>query len=184
MEKMKFEYSFDEESWLCGYDVYQRLYRKKKLYIYTAVFAVLSLLFLQQVIMDAGYGVGWICLAVSLGVIAITWLSYFTERKNLKTALSALAGDRYVFTLFNDRFTVKTILSEKDSKYLEEDENGEKINLPEIPETVVYTDDKSLKAYENDMIFAVFTESMQCIIPKKTLPPKHFAGLKTSFTTN
>lgn len=81
MEKTSFEFSFDKDVWLKGYEIYNRLYRKRKKIIYTAVFGVLAILFLQQIIMNPSYGVGWVCMAISLGVVAAVWLNPLFERK-------------------------------------------------------------------------------------------------------
>lgn len=169
MEKTSFEFSFDKDVWLKGYEIYNRLYRKRKKIIYTAVFGVLALLFLQQIIMNPSYGVGWVCMAISLGVVAAVWLNPLFERKKIEPALDALKDDKYSVSIYDNKYTVKTILPESDNEFLEVDENGERIPLEPIPETSVSFEDKDFKAVITDELIGMFTANTQCIIPKKCL---------------
>lgn len=169
MEKLSFEFSFDKEIWLKGYEIYNRLFRRHKKILYTAVFGVLALLFLQQIIMNPSYGVGWVCMAISLGVITAVWLNPLFERKKLNPALDALKDDKYLLSFYVDKYTVKTILPESDNEFLDVNENGEKVPLEPIPQTTVSFSDKDFKAVVTDDLIGMFTPGTQCIIPKKCL---------------
>ncbi|MCD8005448.1 MAG: hypothetical protein LUF29_00510, partial [Oscillospiraceae bacterium] len=178
------EYGFDQESWLEGYDTYYKLYRRRRTIIFVALFLVLALLFVQQVVMDPSYGVGWMCLAICLAVAVVYALSPWYERKNVIKALPAIENDRYVMKIYPEKITIRTILPEDDSEYLEPDESGNLKPYPEIPETVIDLTDKTLKTAETDKMFGIFTKYTQCIIPKKDVSEEELERLKQCVMRN
>ncbi|MCD7771051.1 MAG: hypothetical protein LUH23_03050 [Oscillospiraceae bacterium] len=172
------EYGFNQESWLEGYDMYYKLYKRKRTILFVVLFLVLGLLFVQQVVMDPTYGVGWMCLAICLAVAVVYALSPWYERKNVQKALPAIENDRYILKIYPEKITVRTILPEDDSQYLEPDESGNLKPYPEIPETVIDLSDKTLKTAETDKMFAVYTKYTQCIIPKGDLSEEELERLR------
>ncbi len=175
------EYGFNQESWLQGYDMYYKLYRRKRTILFVVLFLVLGLLFVQQVVMDPSYGVGWMCLAICLAVAVVYALSPWYERKNVIKALPAIENDRYILKIYLEKITIRTILPEDDSQYLEPDESGNLKPYPEIPETVIDLSDKTLKTAETDKMFAVYTKYTQSIIPKSDLSEEELCVLRTKF---
>ncbi len=176
------EYGFEQESWLEGYDMYYKLYRKRRTIIFAVIFLVLALLFVQQVAVDPTYGVGWMCLVICVAIAVVYLISPVIEKKNVKNALPAIENDRYVVRIYPEKVTVKTILPEDDEKYLEPDETGELKPYPEIPETVIDLSDKTLKTAETDKMFAIYTKYTQCIITKKDLSEDEIEKLREKFT--
>ncbi len=172
------EYGFHQESWLEGYDMYYKLYRRKRTILFVVLFLVLGLLFVQQVVMDPTYGVGWMCLAICFAVAVVYALSPWYERKNVIKALPAIENDRYVLKIYPEKITIRTIISEDDSQYLEPDESGNLKPYPTIPETVIDLSDKTLKTAETEKMFAVFTKYTQSIIPKEDLSEEELERLR------
>ncbi len=172
------EYGFEQESWLEGYDMYYKLYRRRRTIAFVVLFLVLALLFVQQVVLDPSYGVGWMCLAICLAVAVVYALSPWYERKNVIKALPAIENDRYVMKIYPNKITIRTIIPEEDSQYLEPDESGNLKPYPEIPETVIDLTDKTLKTAETDMMFAVYTKYTQSIIPKGDLREEEIERLR------
>ncbi len=175
------EYGFEQESWLEGYDMYYKLYRKRRTIIFAVIFLVLALLFVQQVAVDPTYGVGWMCLVICVAIAVVYLISPVIEKKNVKNALPAIENDRYVVRIYPEKVTVKTILPADDEKYLEPDETGELKPYPEIPETVIDLSDKTLKTAETDKMFAIYTKYTQCIITKKDLSEDEIKMLREKF---
>ncbi|MCD7846441.1 MAG: hypothetical protein LUG49_00170 [Oscillospiraceae bacterium] len=172
------EYGFDEESWLEGYDAYYKLYRRRRTIGFVVLFLVLALLFVQQVVMDPTYGVGWTCLAICLAIALVYALAPAYEKRNVRRALPAIQNDRYVLKIYPNKITVRTILPEEDSQYLEPDEFGNLKPYPEIPETTIDLTDKTLKTAETDKMFAVYTKYTQCIIPKGNISEEQLERLR------
>ncbi|MCD7731981.1 MAG: hypothetical protein LUH56_00870 [Oscillospiraceae bacterium] len=172
------EYGFDEESWLEGYDMYYKLYRRKRTICFVVLFLVLAALFVQQVVLDPTYGVGWTCLAICLAIALVYALAPAYEKRNVKRALPAIENDRHVLKIYPEKITVRTILPEDDAQYLEPDESGNLMPYPEIPETVIDLTDKTLKTAETDKMFAVYTKYTQSIIPKADLSEEELERLK------
>lgn len=170
IERLNFEFSHNSEYWLDGYNEYYKLFQRKKTIILTVAFGVLSLLFLQQVIFDSSYGLGWVCLAISVSMMLITLLSPVFEKKNIeRNALDVIKDDRYIFRIYDDRYSVETIIPESDKKYLEADKDGNEVPYPVIKPTVTPLSEKSLKAIEKDGYFGFFSKFSFCVIPKSDL---------------
>lgn len=180
MEKLRFEFSHNNDIWIKGYDIFNRLYRRKKKIIYTVMFAVLAALFSEQIIRDPGYGVGWVCFAICLAVITVTWISPMIERKNVCEAVKELDGYRYLFTLFDDKFSVETIImpSDNDGGEAENANDGE---LSDIAPTECMLSEKSIKAVETDEMIAIFSDRTQCIIPKSDISESDAEDLRSIF---
>jgi len=172
------EYGFDEESWLEGYDAYYKLYRRRRTIIFVVLFLVLAALFVQQVVLDPTYGVGWTCLAICLAIVLVYALAPAYEKRNVRRALPAIQNDRYVLKIYPNKITVRTIFPEEDSQYLEPDESGALKPYPEIPETTIDLSDKTLKTAETEKMFAVFTKYTQCIVTKGDLREEELERLK------
>lgn len=178
-EKYNFEFSHNSEYWLDGYSEYVKLFRRKKTIILTSAFGVLSLLFLQQVIMDSSYGMGWVCFAISVSMMLITLLSPVMEKKNIdRNALDVIKDDRYIFRIYDDKYSVETILPESDKEYLETDKEGNEISYPDIPPTVTPLSEKSLKVIEKEGYFGFFSKISYCVIPKADLSGEDIKALK------
>lgn len=178
-EKYSFEFSHSSEYWLDGYKEYVRIFRRKKTIILSIAFGVLSLLFLQQVVIDSSYGLGWMCLAISVSMMLMTLLSPVFERKNIgRDALSVIKDDRYIFRIFDDKYSVETILPNSDNEYLDTDDDGNKIPLPEISPTITPLSEKSLKVLEKDGYFGFFSKISYCVIPKADLKDEDIKILK------
>ncbi|MBQ8623276.1 MAG: hypothetical protein IJ424_02725 [Oscillospiraceae bacterium] len=166
--KLNLEYKITKEDWLSGYDLYFNLFTKKTTYIKAAIFVVPLILFIEQVIRDPKFTVGWVCIAACVMMIVSAFISNKLERKNIANALDAIKDDIYILNLFDDRLTVKTIVNESPEN-LEYDENGELKPLPEIPESVCEFSEKTLKVYETEKIIGLFSRRGSFFIPKAGL---------------
>lgn len=177
-EKYNFEFSHNSEYWLDGYKEYFKIFRKKKTVIISIAFGVLSLLFLQQVIIDSTYGLGWVCLAISAAMLLMTVLTPVFERKNIEiNALKVIKDDRYIFRIFDDKYSVETILPKSDGEFLDTDDNGNKIELPKIEPTITPLSEDSLKVIEKEGYFGFFSKVSYCVIPKADLKEEDIKAL-------
>ena len=86
-----------------------------------------------------------------------------------------------MFDLFDDSFTVKTIVSEKEEN-LEYDEEGNIVPLPDIEPSVCYFNDRGLRCIETSDIYAVFSYRGCFFIPKAELSDAQNGELKNSLT--
>lgn len=178
MEKLKLVYSIKSEEWMEGYDLYKKMFTRKFTYIKAAIFLIPLLLFVQQVWIDPTYTMGWICIVVCIGAIAAIFANPRLERKNIEHALEAVKDDKYEFTLYDDKFTVSTILPENESEYLDRDENGNAVPLPEIKPTEVSLKEKGLKIIETEKIFGFYTKAVSLTVPKSALNDRDTAILR------
>ena len=169
MEKLKLVYSVKLEEWLEGYDIYQKLYRRKFTYIKAAIFLIPLLLFIESLFHQPDYVMGWICIAVCLGAIVCIFATPRLERKNTERALGAIKDDRYELILTEDKITVTTIIPESESEYLDKDSDGNAIPAPEIKPTVIDLKDNALKVIETDHVIGFFRKDLSLSVPKSEL---------------
>lgn len=171
MEKLSFKFSHNHDFWIEGYDTYIRLYRRKRQIVFTVLFVVLAAMFIEQIIVDPEYGMGWLCLGISLFIILVNWLNPVFERKHVIAALEEIKNDSYVFRLYEHNYSVETILPQSDGEQISDGEDSDDASYSKIPKTVTELDDKSLKAVEKEEYFGLFSAKTMCIIPKADLLP-------------
>lgn len=169
MELLKLLYSIDENEWLEGYDLYQKLYKRRSVYIKAAIFLIPLILFIQQIWLDPHFTMGYVCIAVCLAAIVCILLTPSLERKNVMRALSGISGDMYQLTLFADKLTVETVAQENRPENLEPDGSGGLIRPENPAPTVIGFDDRSMKVIETEKIFGIFTKQTSIVLPKREM---------------
>lgn len=155
MENISIEYGHEKQCWLDGYDSYTRLFKRKRQIVFTVLFAVIAVLFVEQIVRDPQYGTGWFCLAICIFMLAVNLLTPHIEKKKIACALDNIKDDRYTITIYEDRFCVKTVPSGEEAE--------------QIPETVTLLSDKTLRAVEKQGYYGLFSKTTFCIIPRSGL---------------
>ncbi len=166
MENYSIEYGINQEATLQAFDFYNKVYGKTRI-VTTVLFSVLSVLFIDQVIRDSSYTVGWICLAVCIAMAVMPWITKLAERKNVKEAVESLKEDRYVLILNPESFTIKTVPDEYED---------------EIPETVCSYQEQGLKLADKENYFGIFSKSRFFVIPKDSLTQEAEQAIKEAFS--
>lgn len=177
---LKVKYGIDKNEWLEGWEIYYKTYKQKSVYIRAAVFLIPLALFVEQVVRDPSYGVGWVCVGICIACIAALFFSKHTEKKNYINALEALKDDEYILTVDGSTLTLETVLPESDKEFLEPDEEGNLKEYPAIEPTVCDLSDNSLKCFETENIIGLFSEKLGCVIPKAKINEDELNELKTS----
>lgn len=149
-EKYTFEFSSDRECWLAGYREYVKAISKKRIIIDCMVFGILSLLFIQQVVLQPDYGVGWICLAISVFMIAMSFITPIRQVKSVEATLDDIDGRKYIFKIYDDKYSVEGIQQEAEAD-------------------VTSLTEKSLKAYDREKYFGLYSKDTFCVIPKASI---------------
>lgn len=181
----KVTFGHDSSAWLKGYDDYIKLYRRTRLIITAAVFLVIGALFVEQIVRDPSYGVGWFCLAICIFIIAVNVMSPIIQKRKIASALDEIKDDRYILNIYDDRYVVETILPQRETVVEavsdEEGADGSETQITEvavssaspdenqIPPTETMLADKSLKAVERDDYFGLYSAKTFCVIPKSSL---------------
>ncbi len=179
--KLNLSYKISKDDWMKGYDLYFKMFKRRSMIIKAGIFAVTSLLFIDQIVKDPSNTTGWLCFIVCIAMVAMILMNSRIERKNMMRALDGIVDDTYVFDLFDDSFTVKTIVSEKEEN-LEYDEEGNIVPLPDIEPSVCYFNDRGLRCIETSDIYAVFSYRGCFFIPKAELSDSQNGELKNSLT--
>ena len=169
MEPLKLSYKISKEEFLEGYDIFYQKKKKKSTIIKAVMFLVVLVLFIQQVIIDPYYTMGWICIIICVGAIACIFATPKMERNSYERAVKALIDDTYELTLTKEKLTVSTVLADSDNKYLEVDKDGNTISHPKIVPTEIDLLDKHFRAYETENVFSVMNKDISLTIPKSKL---------------
>ena len=97
---------------------------------------------------------------VSLAFIFVIWFNTFKIRKSLLQALKVLENDKYIFTLYDDRFSIETILDESE---FDEDEE-----IPVVKPRVVTFGETEIHVIENiDMYILILKKDTIYVLPKR-----------------
>ena len=154
MEKLNLVYSIKKDDWLEGYDLGYKLFRKKFTVLKAAIFLIPIALFIDSLVRDPYFTVGYVCIAVCLGAMFCIFATPKMQRRTSEHALDELEGDTYNLKVFDDKLTVETVLPEGETP---------------PPPTVISLDDKSLRAVETENIIGVFTKEISLVLPKSAM---------------
>ena len=146
---------------------------------------MIGALFVEQIVRDPSYGVGWFCLAICIFIIAVNVMSPIVQKRKIASALDEIKDDRYILNIYDDRYVVETILPQRETVVEavsdEEGADGSKTQVTEvavssaspdenqIPPTETMLADKSLKAVERHDYFGLYSAKTLCVIPKSSL---------------
>lgn len=180
--KLNLQYKISKSIWMNGYDLYFSVFKKRSMIIKAAIFAATSLLFIDQIIKDPSNSTGWLCFIVCIAMVAMILANSRIERRNMFKALDGIEGDTYIFELFDDCFTVKTIVAENEEN-LEYDEDGNLIPLPEIEPSVCYFNDRGLRCVETSELYGVFSYRGSFFVPKAELDSEQNEVLREALKT-
>ncbi len=169
MENTVFRYAFSKEDWLEGYGVAYKLYKRKFTYIKAALFVIPLILFIQGVIVDPNYTMGYICIAVCAAAVLCILATPKLERRSYEHAAEYLEGDSYELSVEGSRLVLTTV-SAPDSE------------IPKQP-TVVELSDRSFKGVETENIFGAFTKAASIVVPKKSLSADEQEALRSVLIT-
>lgn len=142
--------------------LFQKKYVYKKNWIKTALFAVVAVLFLISIGRDPDQPLNYILATLCIAGIFIIWFNTKKIRSSLLDALRLIEDDKYIFTLYEDCFKIKTILAD------DVDENGEKI-APVQPR-VVFFENTDIDVIENDKMFVlILKKDTIYVLPKRCM---------------
>ena len=112
---LSFEYNVKNSEEEQAFKAFQKKYVYKSNIIKTCLFGAAALLFLISFIRAPKEYLNPVLMFISLAVIFVIWFNTFKIRKSLLQALKMLENDRYIFTLYDDRFSIETIIDESES---------------------------------------------------------------------
>ena len=154
--------------------LFQKRFVYKKNWIKTAAFAVVAVLFLISIIRYPDRPMNYMLFAVCLAAIFVIWHNTRKIRTSLMEALKMLEDDKYLFTLYDDKFRIETIETETT------DENGEEI--PPIPPRVVKFSDITLHVFETeDKFVLVLKKDTIYVLPKRCMNNDQIEILRNKF---
>ena len=157
---LSFEYNVKNSEEEQAFTAFQKKYVYKGNIIKTVLFGIVALLFLVSFIRDPKEYLNPVLMFVSLAFIFVIWFNTFKIRKSLLQALKVLENDKYIFTLYDDRFSIETILDESE---FDEDEE-----IPVVKPRVVTFGETEIHVIENiDMYILILKKDTIYVLPKR-----------------
>ena len=157
---LSFEYNVKNSEEEQAFTAFQKKYVYKGNIIKTVLFGIVALLFLVSFIRDPKEYLNPVLMFVSLAFIFVIWFNTFKIRKSLLQALKVLENDKYIFTLYDDRFAIETILDESE---FDEDEE-----IPVVKPRVVTFGETEIHVIENiDMYILILKKDTIYVLPKR-----------------
>ncbi len=168
VSKLSFEYSTSNDDEKFAFTQFQRIFTLKKRIIMIIILAILSALFLEQVLRNTSYTLGYIGLGVSVFLLFFNCINPFLIRKNLMKALKTIENDIYSFELFDNKMEITTVKINEDIDEDEEenDENEEKEPVVYKP-TVINFDNSTLSIIEYKEMFIIFLAKQSFFVLSK-----------------
>ena len=144
-----------------AFRTFQRRYVFKRNVIKSVGFGLLGIGFLVSSFIYPDQVMNYILFGVCAAAVAMIWYNNVKIRRSLMDALKMLEDDRYIFTLFDDRFKIETIVPE-------EERNAE--DFEEIPPQEFELDDPLLDAVEkNDKFVVIVRKATIYVLPKRCM---------------
>ncbi len=154
---------------------FQKKYVYKKNWIKTIAFAIVALVFLWSVYKTPDQPLNYMLVAICVAAIFVIWHNTRKIRTSLMDALKILEGDKYLFSLYEDKFTIETVEAET------VDENGEP--LPPIQPRVVTFADTTLNVFEaEDKFIIVLKKDTIYVLPKRCMNEEQIAVLRNTLS--
>ena len=165
--KAQFNYSVENQQEEIAFKEFQKKYVFKGNLIKTGLFSILAILFLQQVITEPSYTLGYGLIGICLAVIVFVWYNPYTIRKKLLASLKELEEDVYEFSLYDDYFSVKTV-EVKSKQDVDDEENPEEEIIMEYKPSIFNFSETTMDVIEKSDMFIVFIKKQTIyVFPKK-----------------
>lgn len=171
---LSFEYDIKNDEEGQAFLLFQKKYVYKKNWIKTIAFAVIAILFIISIGRNPEQPMNYILAAICIAAVFIIWSNTKKIRSSLLDALKLIEDDRYIFTLYDDSFSIETILAEN------VDENGEEI--PPVEPRIVNFNDILINIIETeDMFVMILKKDTIYVLPKRCMTQEQVNILQNTF---
>lgn len=145
-----------------AFKLFQKMYVRKQNIIKTIVLGLVMAVFIAQLVADPEHYLSMLAVTVAAVGIFITWYNPVIIRKNLMKALKPLENDKYIFKLYDDAFSIETVIDES------EFEEGEERISP--PPRIVWREKSDFCVKELDDIFVIIMKKETIyVLPKRCM---------------
>ncbi len=140
---------------------FQKKYVYKKNIIKSVGFGLLAVGFAVSAYRDPSVAFNYILTGICLAAIVAIWYNMKHIRKSLMEALKMLEDDRYIFTLYQDRFVIETIVTEE--------EKAEEDFTPIPPQAVELSDNALDVEEQEDKFILIIKKETIYVLPKRCM---------------
>lgn len=157
---------------------FQKRFVVKSSILKTVAFGILAIMFIYQIIKAPDNFASWLCFVVCIAVIFIVWYNPVKIRKTLIESLKPLEDDRYIFKLYENKFSIETVIPQEEiDQAIKDGEEPEK-----IPPRVVSFSDTGLSVLEKENMFVIFLKKESIyVLPKRCMTESEIKELSLVF---
>lgn len=159
-----------------AYLYYQKKYVYKKNWLKTIGFGILAIGFAISSFRNPSQALNFILLTICIAAIVIIWYNTKKIRSSIVEALKIIEDDKYMFTLYDDRFVIKTTLTN-------EVEFEEENVLPVPPKVVNFSTNHLDIIEKNNMYIFIIKKDMIYVLPKRCMRDNQITTI-TEFFSN
>ncbi len=171
-------YNITNEEEDIAFRAFQKKYVYKKVIVQTVIFAILCGVFVYQGIKNPDYTLAYILAGVCLALIFFIWYNPYKIRKSLLIALKELEDDKYEFKLYDEYFSIKTILPVEEVEASSDEEEP----VEDIPPRIVRFDSEPVEVVDHPSQFVIIMKKQTIYtIPKRCMNDADSAQVSTFF---
>lgn len=185
-------YTTSSKEYEKAFIAFQKRYVYPKNTVITIIFALVAILYGEQVVRMPSYALGWALMAICAAMIVIIWYNPMRIRKTLVKSIQMIEDDVYVSYLYPDGLVIQTIITEDEVQENAEiepsqegsdsEDNQEQEDDTVIPaKKIIYYLDKPDIINREDMFIIYLKKQMFYVIPKSGLSEQDIFILKEQF---
>lgn len=171
--RARVEYNIDLKEEEAAFKLFQKKHVYKRNIIITIILSIVTLLNINAIIVDPKSYMSWALTGVCLATIYFTWHNQKVIRRNLMYALHELQDDKYIFEIYDECFSIKTILpvftdEEKEAEIAAGVEIEEE--MQEIPPKIVNFSEGQIEVMEVKNLFIIYLKKRTLyVLPKRCI---------------
>jgi len=157
-----------------AYMLFWKKYNRNRAILFSVIYSIAAVLFINMVVVSSGENMlPWIGAALSLGMLASTWLRPLRARKRIRLALEMEYIDRYIATFGENRIEIETVAEDSGS-------DNEPESQASKSQYVLSTEE--LHSEETSELFLLYVNRAYThIFPKRCLSQEEAKALRDYF---
>ncbi|HKM32123.1 MAG TPA: hypothetical protein VJX95_00990 [Oscillospiraceae bacterium] len=172
----KLRYMLTDDENVEGLKNFQNKFLMKKYLIYTALFSVIAILYIVQIILNSDSKMNYAMLGICVAVIFFIWYNPINVRKNLRKALEYTRDNTYLLDIYEDCVVASSELPP------EEIENEDDKPTPSVVGYESGLGKFAVELLDEDKMFMLVVHRQYFyVIPKRCLTDEEERGIKEFF---
>ena len=188
--KAQFSYSIENKYEGEAFTEFQKKYVIKKTIFRTVLYFIIMILFAIPLFDNPKDSFSIAMIGLIFAIICIMWFNIYLVKKRLLDSLKELENDKYQCTVYDDRFTIKTIeckslqmaMDNAEDIEIEEDEVLPPKKVEDLPASVIKFGEVPIFAVEKSEIFVImYGKKTIYVFPKKNMTEENILNVRDIF---